>query len=587
MPCATHGPLDGARVRQQTHRVLGRRRGTGRPLAEPAVSAPSHEARGSVTPLVVALLAVALVLGAGYREVRATNFSGWDEWLVVDLTSRGIVNLPYENRPFSLLFNLVGSLLAPDGLGGFWLVHGLYLWIAGAGVFLIARRLAPGRDRLAFLAAALAVTWAPLDEMRLDPVLLANYSGATAATLTAVVLLVESARSGRPLLLGVGALLGFVTVRALESTTALVVAAPALLWLVVPTSPRSRRIRWALAWLAVQLPALLLAIWPLLPGQPASYQVSGLGLDAHPVHVALRLGRQLALQLLPLVSTSVHEALVTSALLAALLFAAGWAALGRRVRPSRDESGALPWRLVVAGLAGAVLGHAVLVLSAANTSPSRMQILSAPGMGLFLAGMAGALASRLPASVRPAVTLVVGCGVVALGTGRTVHMQGEWDRSSFWPAQNASLVAITHTAPGLEPGTLLVLVDEQGAWPASFTFRHAIRYLYGGTVVGTVVGAEAFLYPVHFTPEGVVSAPYDSIRGPWQEPVSVHPWASVVVVQAEASGRVEVLDAWPSGVLPPLPPGAVYAPRDRIVPAPSRPQRRILVEPPPTPPPGD
>ena len=59
----------------------------------------------------VALIGLLVVFGAGYAVVSPANFSGWDEWLVLDLTSRGIVSLPYENRPLSLAFNLPGSLL--------------------------------------------------------------------------------------------------------------------------------------------------------------------------------------------------------------------------------------------------------------------------------------------------------------------------------------------------------------------------------------------------------------------------------------------------------------------------------------------
>lgn len=528
---------------------------------------------------IVALFGLLAVFAAGYAVVSPANFSGWDEWLVIDLTSRGTITLPYENRPFSLLFNLPGSLLTPNGLRGFWIVHGLYLWAAAACVFLLARRLAPGRERLAFVAAAIAATWAPLDDMRLDTVLLANYSGATAATLLATVALVEAVRARRPLLLVAGALLGFTVVRALESAAALVVAAPALLWLV----PRSgdaqeapRRLRYAAAWTAIVLPALVLAAWPLLPGAPASYQTAGLGLDPHPARVALRLARQIAFQLTPLVTTDPRELVAAPAAVAALLFLATWAGLGRLRKGAAAADAPAAWRLAAAGLAATVLAHAVLVLSPAILTPSRMQILSAPGVSLLLAGLAAAGGARLGPRVCGVALALLGCAVTALGTGRTVAWQRSWDARSLWPAQRASLAGIVREAPGLVPGTIVLLLDGGGAWPASFAFRHAVRYLYGPAVVGAVWGAEPFLYPVHVVPEGVVSAPYESIRVAWQVPVSHHPYPAVVVMRTLEGGRAEILDEWPAAVLPALPGGAVYEPRRRIVGAPPRDERAIL-----------
>jgi hypothetical protein len=527
--------------------------------------------------VLIALLGLLAIFAAGYAAVSPANFSGWDEWLVIDLTSRGTIALPFENRPFSLLFNLPGSLLTPSGLRGFWLVHGLYLWMAAAAAFLLARRVAPRESRLAFLAAAVAATWAPLDDMRLDAVLLANYSGAAACSFTAAVLLVESWRARRPLLLAIGALLGFTAVRALESTAALVTAAPALLWLVPGAedgSERSRRLRYAAGWTAIVLPALVLAGRPLLPGATASYQTAGLGLDLHPGHIASRLARQVAFQLLPLVSTDPRELLVAQAGLAALLFLVTWAALVR-VGAGAQVGSAGTLRLLGAGVGATVLGHAVLVLSPAMTTPSRMQILSAPGIGLLLAGLFSAGTLRLGPRARAATLALLACAVVSLGTARTVAWQRAWNQRSKWPAQRASLAGIVREAPGFAPGTLVLLLDPGGAWPASFTFRHALRYLYGAGVVGSVWGAEPFLYPVHFIPEGVVSAPYESIREAWQAPVSFHPYDSVVAMRTRVDGAAEILDAWPE-VLPRLPMGAVYAPRSRVVAAPPRAQRAIL-----------
>lgn len=532
--------------------------------------------QGRLRPALVALVGLLAVLASGYAAVRPTNFSGWDEWLVIDLTSRGTIALPFENRPLSLLFNLPGSLLSANGLWGFWLVHACYLWAAGACVYFLARRVAPGRERLAFLAAVLAATWAPRDSMRLDPVLLSNYSGAAAATLVGCLLLVEAHVSRRAWLVLVAGALGFTAVRALESTAGLVLAAPALLWLLPgrPAKDGRRRVRSAAIWLAMTLPALALAAKPLLPGQPAAYQLAGLGLDPAPQRVAARLLLQLRDQLVPSFALPWPDALLP-ALLAAGFFSSVLLLL-RRHEPARVEGGG-QLRLLVLGAGAVVLGQAVLVLSPAMRSPQRMQILSAPGAGLLLAAAFAVVGEALGGRAAPRALALLGAAAVALGAARTVALQREWDERSLWPAQRATLASLTRVAEGFRPGTLVLLLDRGRHWPASFTFRHALRYLYGRAVAGAVWDAEPFLYPLQFTPEGFVSTPYESIRIPWQAPVTVHPFSSVVVVRALDDGTVEWVDRWPLESLPPLPPGATYAPRLRILPVGYRPERRAIL----------
>jgi hypothetical protein len=114
--------------------------------------------------------------------------------LVIDLTHRGILSLPYQNRPFSLAFTLPGSFLSPHGLWGFFLVHALYL--AGSAIIVcsIVRRLSPGQEHLALLAGILGPTWAPADDIRLDVTLTASYAGVTWASFLSLLLLIESYR---------------------------------------------------------------------------------------------------------------------------------------------------------------------------------------------------------------------------------------------------------------------------------------------------------------------------------------------------------------------------------------------------------
>jgi len=85
------------------------------------------------------------------------------------------------------------------------------------------------------------------------------------------------------------------------------------------------------------------------------------------------------------------------------------------------------------------------------------------------------------------------------------------------------------------------------------------------------------LYPWSLTPEGVVVAPWPMLQRPWGVAPTFHPWDTLVVVGPDASGALEIRPRWPDDVLPALPPGARYAPFERIVrdgnPPPSR---RIL-----------
>ncbi|HEY7514047.1 MAG TPA: hypothetical protein VIC87_06195, partial [Vicinamibacteria bacterium] len=68
-----------------------------------------------------------------------------------------------------------------------------------------------------------------------------------------------------------------------------------------------------------------------------------------------------------------------------------------------------------------------------------------------------------------------------------------------------------------------------------------------------------------------------AIRRAWRSPVTRHRFDELVVVRHGADGLV-LLEEWPKDArLPPLPPGARYAPRERIVAgAPPAARARIL-----------
>jgi hypothetical protein len=531
--------------------------------------------------LLLAVSTVTVVFWIGYAAVRPTNFGGADEWLYLDLASRGVLGIPYANRPLVLLWHVIPASVWPHSLRAFWAFNGLYLGLAGALTAVLAARLAPRSRRLALLAGTFAAVWAPLDALRLDSVLGCGYAGFTFATTAALVLFVESWRRRRLTLLAVGALLGFVAARGVEAVVPLLVVAPLLVgWPEMRERPRF--VRWAVLWEGAALLALGLAVLPVLLGTP-SYQSGALGLDPAPLRVLHRLGQLLGRQAAPLVTSAPRELLAPAVPAAVLVFLALAVAAGVRLGGDGSRRDAL--RLFLLGLVLAGAAHGGIALTPVVETPSRTQILSAPGFGLALAGGIGLLASALPSRLSAWAVLLAGAWVVAVGTGRTTALQGEWDRDrGVYAEQYRTLEGLVARAPELAPGTLVMLMDESGAWPLTLTFRHAIAYLYPGQAVGLVANGQDFLYPWWYTPGGVhvdVDARM-GIRSAWRELPTFHPWPTIVVVRQPASGPPELLRTWPSPPLPALPSGARFTPAERVM---SRgappPSRAILVPPPP------
>jgi len=230
--------------------------------------------------------------------------------------------------------------------------------------------------------------------------------------------------------------------------------------------------------------------------------------------------------------------------------------------------------VAVGGLLWAVLAYLPFVASTQTRGAARTEFLSAPGVGVFLAVAATAVASLLPRRARPILAGLFGAWVVTLGALRTTAFQAEWDRGSPYRDQRRVLLGVTSVAPQVVPGTLVVLLTRGRAWPLDLTFRHAIAYLYEGGAVGHVPDTGSFLYDTSFEPGGIRSSPASVIRDAWHEEPRLFPYESVVVVREDAAGRVALVEAWP-GDLPAVPPGATYAPRGRILPGPR--SRRVEI----------
>lgn len=522
---------------------------------------------------VAAPIGIGLVVLAQLSAVSPTNFGGYDEWLIVQLTSAGRTSMPYAERPLELAWDLPAALLFPHRLAAFLWLHGIYLWLTGVLAWRLVLRVAPARRRSAFLTGTFAATWAPLDFLRLNAIETVAYSGATFVTLAAASLLLESWRRRSIHWLAVGAALALCAARTYESVLPLLFVAPALLWAeAVASDDRRRRWRFVAAWETVILLAGLLSVSGVLLPSEGSYQLSALSLDLHPSGILRRLIEQAGYQLLPAVRPSWAELATRHVMMVTITFLLVAAAI------AWEREDAVPVRAhareAVLGLALAVLGWSVFALSPAIRSAARTQFLSAPGIGLFLAGLIGLAAGRLPVRGRGLVAGALGAWIVAVGASRTGAMQRDWDAQGYWPVQSASLRAITAAVPEVVPNTLVVLLDESHAWPATFTFRHALLLLYEGRAIGLVPGAHDFLYPARYVAGGISCEPWPVIREPWAAAPTFHRGAEVVVLALAPDGSISLLESWPAAL--PAASGAGYAPRARIIPVGTIAARRIL-----------
>jgi hypothetical protein len=513
----------------------------------------------------LAVLGMFAVFVSQYAWIRSTNFGGADEWLMIELASRGILGIPYANRPLLILWFLPAARVVPNSLQGFYVTYGVWLALGGWMVFLLCRRLAPGLPVLWFLAGTFCLTWVPADYMRLDVVLLTGYAGGTFGTLLAIVLFLESYFHKSQLLLVLAGAIGLVTARGGEVVLPLLFGAPLLLAVLAPA--RGRRF-WvfSLLWEAFVLATILVVWLGFLQSPGGTYQTSALGFDPSPQHVGFRLAQQFGYHLAPLVATPLKELLHPAVPLSVATFvAASLVAFRGGAVESGEPQG---WRRLVrvmgTGAGLAALAYLPFCMSSRILGAARTQVLSAPGIGILLSAAVGLGASWLPRPWRRWAWVAAGAWVVAVGSARTVSMQRQWDAGwTRYPEQHHLLAGLTRQAPSVKPHTLFVLIDGADAFSMSFTFRHAIQYLYRGQATGIAPEANDFLYPTRFGPEGVFTMPWPVIRAAWDSPPTLHRYDEVIVLRPGAGGEVEILGSWPAG-LPPLPGGVRYDPWARV-----------------------
>lgn len=525
-------------------------------------------AKAAPTGTMLALGGITLVFALHFAWIKNTNFGGHDEWVILWLTSKGIISTPYANRPLNLLWSWPGPLLSDHPFQGLARLHRGYLLLSAFLVFGLSRRLVPGDRLFALTAGVLFLVWAPGDFARYTPVQM-TYSGVTASMLAAAVLFVEGLHRGKPWVALAGAVMAGLSIRSYEGVTPFLAAFPVLLL----AAGRPVGWRWWVTWEAAVVCGAGLFWVGLGHRDTAAYQMGLMGMDLAPARVGVRLARQVLFHLGPLAGPDLSSFSRPAVPLVSLAFLTAYSALWLWSRPLPPAAG----RYVRVGLAGFLLGclgFAPLALSASVATPTRAQFLSAPGMALFLAGLMAALVGPLRARTAWLLRGALGAWVVAVGVARAGAIQRAWDNISYYRPQISVLREVVRLAPDLRPNTLVLLVDEGGVFPATFTFRHAVDYLYAGKAVGHVWNGDPFLYGLDVTARGFEVEPWPVIQAPWGMRPTLHRADEVLVMSVTPARGVEVLSLWPEN-LSPLPHGAAYEPYACIRPGPG-PRRAVL-----------
>ena len=109
-----------------------------------------------------------------------------------------------------------------------------------------------------------------------------------------------------------------------------------------------------------------------------------------------------------------------------------------------------------------------------------------------------------------------------------------------------------------------MLVGDTAAFPATFTFRHAIETVYPGEATGVLASGPEALYVSRLTASGIETEPWPVLWKPWGVAPTRHRFDEMVVARARADGTATLEESWPAD-LPSLPPDQAYDPRARIL----------------------
>jgi hypothetical protein len=179
---------------------------------------------------------------------------------------------------------------------------------------------------------------------------------------------------------------------------------------------------------------------------------------------------------------------------------------------------------------------------------------------VLLAAAITLVASKLRPPWRLIAAALLGAWVVAVGTGRTMAMQRDWN-ASIYANQRRTLRQLTYIAPQFEPHTFVVLRCTPDL-DVRLLVRQGDRLPLRGQGAARCHGADSLLYGTRYEPTGVVRSARPSCAGRGAKRRSFTATKLVVFLEHE-NGVLSVLDSWPED-LGPLPTGQVYSPRSRI-----------------------
>ena len=539
-PCARWPALRGAQGAggAATARGVWRRAGAERRPAGPAGrgAAGSREAAGAFgfldrrgrEPAVVrlplgrfagCLAAVAsCVVAAQQAWVSAANFQGHDEWLGIELASRGVVGVPYANRPLVFLWQALAQRAWPDDLRAYWAFTSLAFLATGLLTGWLAHRLLPRAPLLALLAGVFAASWAPLDWLRLDTTLIAGYAGSPPRRCSPSCC--SWSRRHAP--------------------------AGRCCWSLAPSRRAALGVEGCCRCSRSRRCCSRERLEDAPPGAgdygcwrgPPSSSPAGCSRPHRRCWASTRTGRTRC------GSTRRRSAWPRGSF-------SSWACSSRRssratcassrTRPCRSRSSACPSggpRLALRAArdrrhpgsgrgrgrrrrAGARLRRA-LRPGARGGSPRPEPQPAALGPRLRPGARRRRGVERLSLRpgrradepfaanpARPRLDAALALSIVAVGTGRVVAMQAEWDRArNAFPLQGRALADLVRLAPELRPNTLVVLADgsRAGYW-LTFTFRHAVSLMYSGKVIALLADGEPFAYRGSGPPRASPSCP--------------------------------------------------------------------------------
>jgi hypothetical protein len=268
---------------------------------------------------------------------------------------------------------------------------------------------------------------------------------------------------------------------------------------------------------------------PLVRSAAGSYQLSALRLSLEPGGVLTRLVQQAAWHLGPLAAAPPlwSGRLVVAAATLALALVASPSGEGI---PRRRLA-----RLALTDLGLKVAAWSPLLLTPAPARRPRCRASRRPA-SVSCSPRQRSSPARSSRAGAAALTLVLSCGVVALGTARTLALQREWDgRSASRPA------APPRAAGGARAGHARGRSScswTGGHLPATFTFRHAVSYLYGGRAAASSTAGTTF--SARFEDEGITGLPGRPCGGRRE---NLYGYSALVVVRE--SGRADAEGAWP------------------------------------------